>query len=168
MTKRLILLRHGKSSWKDSDVSDHDRKLNGRGRKSADAVGAWMAQRGHVPDEILCSSAERTRETWSRIAAHLPGAAQPANLPSLYLATPQTLFDVLAGAVGDRVAMLGHNPGIGAFAGMLVEAPPGHADFDRYPTLATLVAEFDIDDWGALQPATGRVLDFLVPRELTD
>lgn len=168
MTKRLILMRHGKSSWKQNDVSDHDRELNGRGRRSADAIGGWMAERGYLPDEVLCSSSERTRETWARAAERMEGAPKATVLPALYLATPQTLFDVLAGAQGECVAMLAHNPGIAAFAGMLMAELPTHSGFERFPTLATLVADFDIDRWSALELETGRPVDFIVPRELTD
>jgi phosphohistidine phosphatase len=168
MTRRLILMRHAKSSWKDGDVSDHDRKLNGRGRRSADAMGPWLAERGYVPGAVLSSSSARTLETWARIAPHLARAPEATVLSSLYLATPQTLLDVLRGAQAPSVAMLAHNPGIAAFADMLVSERPGHADFARYPTLATLVADFDIEDWAELAPGTGRVVDFLVPRELTD
>ena len=168
MTRRLILMRHAKSSWKDSDLSDHDRKLNGRGRRSADAIGPWLAARGHVPDEVLTSSSARTRETWARIAPHLPGAPAATQAPALYLATPETLLRVLQGATGACVGLLAHNPGIAAFADSLVAARPAHADFARYPTLATLVVEFEIDTWADLAPGTGRVVDFIVPRELTD
>ena len=36
--KRLILMRHAKSSWKDSALSDHERPLNKRGREASPKV----------------------------------------------------------------------------------------------------------------------------------
>jgi phosphohistidine phosphatase len=33
--KRLILMRHAKSSWDDDDQSDHDRPLSPRGARDA-------------------------------------------------------------------------------------------------------------------------------------
>ena len=166
MTRRLILLRHAKSDWTDEDATDHDRVLNPRGQAACDVIGPWLAARGHVPDEVLCSDAARTRETWARIAAHLPGAAGPTVLPDLYLAEPGRMLAALQGASGDVVAMVGHNPGIGSLAAGLLTSRPEHVDFGRYPTLATLVAEFDIDDWSDVAPFTGRAVDFTVPRDL--
>ena len=64
--------------------------------------------------------------------------------------------------------IVGHNPGIGSLAAGLLADRPAHADFCRYPTLATLIADFDIDDWAKLVPSTGRVVAFIVPRDLTD
>ena len=39
MTKRLILIRHAKSSWDDPFGDDHARILNTRGQASAAAIG---------------------------------------------------------------------------------------------------------------------------------
>ena len=35
MTRKLLFLRHGKSSWSDPYLSDHDRPLASRGKKNA-------------------------------------------------------------------------------------------------------------------------------------
>ncbi|MCA8879534.1 MAG: histidine phosphatase family protein [Rhodobacteraceae bacterium] len=168
MTRRLILLRHAKSSWSDTSMPDHDRVLNGRGRRAATAVGRWLAEKGYRPDQVLCSPAVRTRETWQRISDELPDAPQATLIPGLYLGEPVDLFDALTKATGRCVALLAHNPGIGDFAGRILAAAPDHPDFRRYPTLATLVADFPIDDWSALEFGTGQAVDFVVPRALTD
>jgi phosphohistidine phosphatase len=168
MPRRLILLRHAKSDWTDADATDHARVLNPRGRAACDAIGPWLAARGYVPDEVLCSDAARTRETWARLAPFLPDAPSPTLRPGLYLADPGGMLGALQGATGKVVAMIGHNPGIGALAAGLLADRPAHDDFGRYPTLATLVADFDIDDWSQVVPHTGRAVDFVVPRDLTD
>jgi phosphohistidine phosphatase len=45
--KRLYLLRHAKSSWKDPGLADHDRPLAGRGRRAAkashDTCASWAS-----------------------------------------------------------------------------------------------------------------------------
>src|ERR1700694_3517154 len=61
--KRLVLLRHAKSSWKVADLADHDRPLNSRCRKAATGVGEYLRHEGIVPALVLCSSAVRTRQT---------------------------------------------------------------------------------------------------------
>ena len=50
--RRLILTRHAKSAWDDPSMDDHDRPLNDRGRRSARALGDWLASRGYDPAAI--------------------------------------------------------------------------------------------------------------------
>lgn len=162
--KTLILMRHAKSDWGDPRLPDRARPLNGRGRKASTALGIWLRSRNLLPDQILCSSAERTQETCARLKLATPPALQNA----LYLAEPDEMLAVLRRATGNRVLMLGHNPGIAEFAALLVSDPPDHDRFDDYPTGATLVAQFDIADWSALQPGAGAVQEFITPHDLNE
>ncbi len=161
--KRLILMRHAKSSWDDSALDDHARPLNGRGRVSARVLGDWLRARGYIPDQTLCSDATRTRETFAGLK--IPCDTQ--FLDTLYHAGPDAMLHVLRQAAGDTVLMIGHNPGIGWFAQNLVAEPPPHPRFFDYPTCATLVAEFDVERWNEIGTGTGKPMDFVIPRELT-
>lgn len=162
--KRLILMRHAKSDWGTPALPDPARPLNKRGRRAATALGHWLRDTGHLPDEILCSTAIRAQDTLARLAL------APARnlLDTLYMAEPPAMLSALRQAHGDTVLMIGHNPGIAEFAASLVATPPDHDRFDDYPTGATLIAEFDIDDWTNLQERTGRATVFITPRTLTD
>ena len=162
--KRLILMRHAKSDWGNPGLPDHARPLNKRGRRAATALGHWLREAGPLPDDILCSTAARAQETCARLALPLP----PDLRDSLYMAEPPAMLAALRQAHGDTVLMIGHNPGIAAFAARLVTSPPAHDRFDDYPTGATLIAEFDIDDWTDLQERTGRAVGFITPRALTE
>lgn len=162
MTKRLILIRHAKSSW-EHPGPDHDRPLNKRGYKSAPAVGSWLRQNGYLPEAILSSSAKRTRETHDGLGFKVPARFER----SLYLAEPDIMLAELRSETADSVLMLGHNPGIAVFAELLVAQAPDHHRFFDYPTCATTVMDFDIDDWSALEFGTGKVQGFVIPRELT-
>jgi phosphohistidine phosphatase len=164
--RRLILTRHAKSSWDDPLTPDHDRPLNERGKAAAADLGQWLASRGYVPDEVLCSDALRTRKTFSGIAPALPGAPVLALKPALYHAGPDVMLAVLKHAVGATVMMIGHNPGIAEFAGRLVQRAPANPAFGRYPTGATLVADFPVESWADVGFGTGVTVDFVVPREL--
>ena len=160
--RRLILTRHAKSSWDDPDQDDHGRPLNARGRRAALELGEWLHSRGYEPDEVLCSTAERTRETWFRaLAAPLEVTPRVSYVDSLYHATPDVMLAALQKATGDCVMMIGHNPGIGELAAMLPAQPPLDPDFRRFPTAATLVVDFQIDDWADLRPGEGSVMDFV-------
>ena len=167
MTLRLILTRHAKSDWNDPLASDHDRNLNDRGRGAAPLIGPWLAGNGHVPALALVSDARRTRETWQMLSAALPHPVPVQFLSALYAASPQAIVRCLAAAAERSVMVIAHNPGIGALAASLVDRAPTHPGFQRYPTCATLVAEFDADEWAQLRPGSGRVVDFVVPRDLS-
>lgn len=162
MTRTLILTRHAKSAWDTNSPSDHSRPLNKRGRRSAIALGEWLRDNDQRPDQILCSSAQRTRET----KALMQFDVQTAFIERLYHASSDVIFQALREAEMNKVLVVSHNPGIAAFAHAIVKDPPDHIRFDDYPTGATLVAQFDIDSWAHLSWSSGRVVDFVVPREL--
>jgi len=166
MTLRLILTRHAKSSWADPSMDDHDRPLNKRGEKSARAVGKWLAKRGYVPDQALVSSSERTRQTWAWIAKAFDTAPEATFDPGLFHAEPAALMDALHKASGASVMMIAHNPGIAFFAQGLVSALPGDARFERYPTAATAVIDFDAPDWTKVAWSSGTVTDLVFARDL--
>ncbi len=162
MTRTLILTRHTKSSWDTAGMSDQDRPLNPRGRRSARALGAWLRSKGLIPNQVLCSSARRTRETYERMGFET--AAEVTD--DLYLVDANRILRVLSEASGETVLLLGHNPGIGLFAAEILATAPDHPKFDIYPTGATLVARFDIDSWDKLAWRGGDLVDFTVPRDL--
>lgn len=164
--KRLILTRHAKSAWDDPLTPDHDRPLSERGMAASADLGQWLASRGYVPDEVLCSDAIRTRKTWSGIAPALPGSPELILKPALYHAGTDVMLAVLRHATGNTVMMIGHNPGIAEFAARLVAHPPVGPDFQRYPTGATLVVDFDVADWDQVAFGTGVAVEFIVPREI--
>ena len=139
---RLILTRHAKSDWDDPTLPDHDRPLNGRGRRSARALGDWLASRGYDPEEVLCSSALRTRQTWDCVSQAVFETRPDLRIePALYHAAPETILQVLRTATVPTVMMIGHNPCIAAFAAMLPARPPMDPQFRSYPTAATLVGD---------------------------
>jgi phosphohistidine phosphatase len=164
--KRLILTRHAKSSWDDPLTPDHDRPLNERGQLAAADLGQWLASRGYVPGEVLCSDALRTRKTWSGIAPALPGTPVLELKPALYHAGPDVMLAVLRHASADCVMMIGHNPGIAEFAAKLVARAPQNAEFSRFPTGATLVADFAVETWDQVGWGGGVADDFIIPREI--
>ena len=161
--KRLILMRHAKSDWSRGMV-DHERPLNKRGQASAAALGDWLRRQDLLPDQALCSTATRTRETLERLGLDIPTRYEER----LYHAGPVAMLKCLSEAEGETVLVVGHNPGIGAFAQEVLADPVGHARFADYPTGATLVAEFDISDWSELREGTGTARGFVIPRELLE
>lgn len=164
MTLTLLLIRHAKSDWGDASLPDHERPLNARGRRDAPRMGRWIAEMGFAPQEVLCSDALRTRETLDLMLPEWPAPPQVAHRPALYHATPEGILAVLGDAASHRVALVGHNPGIGALAGLLAARAPDHQRWDDYPTAAVAALAFESDSWAA--PGRGEVLAFAVPEDL--
>jgi phosphohistidine phosphatase len=169
MSRRLVLLRHAKSSWETAGLADHDRPLAPRGKRAVEALRHHLAGAHLAPDLVLCSTARRAVETWEGMAPACPGA--PVELaPELYGATAGDLLRRLRQVPStiECVVMVGHNPGLGDLATGL--AASGPADLLRrlqtkFPTgaLATLVVP---GPWANLRWSTAELADYVVPREL--
>lgn len=112
--KRLLVLRHAKSSWASPGQKDHDRPLDQRGRLAAGEMGASMSAASLLPDLIISSDSRRTRETvalWSESAGWTD---EPRFRAELYHASPETLIDAARSApdAAETVMLVAHNPGI--------------------------------------------------------
>jgi phosphohistidine phosphatase len=166
MTLRLILIRHAKSDWSLPGAADHERPLNARGRRQAPLIGAWLASRHDEPGIVLCSDAARTAETLSLILPALPAQPDVSMLRQLYLAAPEVMLAVLHKQSVPVVMLVGHNPGMTAFAAMLAHVPPIHPRFHDFPTGAIAVIDFALDAWKDVTARSGAVRDFVVPDDL--
>jgi phosphohistidine phosphatase len=163
--KRLYLLRHAKSSWKQPDLADHDRPLAGRGRRAAKAIARHLDENDVEVELVLCSTARRARETLERIQPAL-GRASVRYEPELYGATADGLLERLH-RVPDGVAtvmLVGHNPALEDLARVLA----GHAPElePKFPTAALATLELPDGGWGDLAPGGARLIGVVRPREL--
>jgi phosphohistidine phosphatase len=162
--RTLILLRHGKSGY-PTDVADHDRPLAPRGERQAALAGAWISQ--HLPpvDLILCSTAERTRQTLERTGIVAP----TSYLEVIYGAEPDELLAALRD-LDDRprtVLVVGHAPGLPYLAMDLAGSGSDLAAVDRlrtgFPTSAVAVLSIT-GTWSEVEHGRGALLDVVVPR----
>lgn len=113
--KTLILLRHAKSDWYSDARGDSDRPLNHRGRKDAPNVGKWFGKNRICPDRIVCSSAERTRETLELVLREAQWSDADVQYDSdLYLASENQILNIAKDNLTDvdSVMLVGHNPGM--------------------------------------------------------
>ncbi len=164
--RRLILIRHAKSSWDDPSVRDLDRPLAKRGRRGAALIGAWLKREGLRPEAALVSSARRSQQTWDALVQAV-GAAPTRYLPELYHAGPETMLEVLHAAPDVTcVLMLGHQPGIGAFARRLLATDPEDPRFSKFATAAVAVIDFEVAGWPEAAWAGGRLFAFTEPLAL--
>lgn len=171
--KYVSLLRHAKSSWDDPQKKDFDRPLNERGRRSAPAMGAYLAAHSLAPDIILCSSARRTRETLKLLVECIGRPKNTQIVDTLYLASaPSLLAHINALAeTFTHVLIIGHNPGLEMLANELAD-PRGSDELalrrmiSKFPTGAFVHFEFDVDNWKGVARGEGRLIAFVTPRDL--
>jgi phosphohistidine phosphatase len=170
LVKRVLLLRHAKSSWKDATRTDHDRPLTGRGRRAAKAIGRHLQEQRPPPGLVLCSTAKRARETLRRIEPAL-GRSEVRAERLLYGASADALLERLRRLPDtvDSVLVIGHNPGLQELTLALADA--GHAR-DRvavkYPTAALVTLEFAGEHWRELEPGAAELVAFVRPRDLSE
>jgi phosphohistidine phosphatase len=166
--KRLYLLRHAKSSWKDVSLADHDRPLAGRGRRASKAIAGHLRDRGIEPDLVLCSTARRARETLDRIAPALGTTAIEIE-PGLYGASAPELLDRLRSIPDEieSVMLIGHNPAMEELAIDLARPSPAASELAaRYPTGALATLTFPASTWRELRHATAELVELVKPRDL--
>ena len=169
--RRLLLLRHAKSSWDTAGLADLERPLAPRGRRTAPLVAQLMARRCWVPDLVLCSHAERVRETWGLMAPLLGEEIPVKTLRTIYPGAPSRLLMTLRRAPDQArtVLLIGHNPGLGALATSLCGAGSKKARekmSTKFPTAGLAVIDFDVDRWSDVASGAGRLEAFVRPKDL--
>jgi phosphohistidine phosphatase len=166
--KSLFLLRHAKSSHKDSALPDHDRPLASRGRKASKAMATYMGSHGIEPALVLCSSATRARQTLEGVASGLGRSPEVRIESELYEASAAGLLARLQ-RVNDGASsamLVGHNPAIERLALDLAAGGPELADLaDKFPTGALAILEF-AGSWRNLDADGARLVGFVKPRGL--
>lgn len=161
--KTLLLLRHAKSSWDEAHLEDHDRPLNGRGKKDAKRMGRFIRREDLVPDAVFTSTAKRARSTAKRVLGAAGYDGEVVKKRELYMAGPKAMLSAARHAPegAQHVMLIGHNPGMEE----LLEALTGRTE--ALPTCALAQVQLSIDRWQDLAPGTSGVLTHLwLPREL--
>lgn len=149
MSRRLIVMRHAKSSWKETGMDDHDRPLNKRGLRDAPRIADAIHDRGWSPDLILVSSSKRTLQTLSGMSHRFDRI--PSQIRSeIYHATVHDLLLEIEDTIEESTTMiLGHNPG----SEMLINNLTG--DFIRMPTASAALLIESNGSWeveGVIRP----------------
>ena len=162
MSKTLYLVRHAKSSWSDPSLSDRDRPLNKRGRRSAPDMGSRLAAKGHRTDLIISSPAERALMTAQIIAGKL-------DYPKSDVWTDESMyFSGVGGMVKmlervddsyQKVMIVGHNPAMTSLMNSL-----SGSDIYNMPTCAIAIIGYDMASWSGLHSEDGSLLEYDFPK----
>ncbi len=162
--KRITLLRHAKSSWKDLGCADVDRPLSKRGKEDAPMMGGRLADRGFLPDLILSSPAKRAIRTAVAVARELAYPERKIKKKAaIYKAGVDELLRLVSGLGPEveHVMLVGHNPGFTDFAAFLLSSE----DIGNIPTCGVVDLEIDAVSWHGVTAGTGSLLIFDYPKK---
>jgi phosphohistidine phosphatase len=142
-------MRHAQA---ENGFEDFERGLTDRGRSQAEAVGRLLAERGYVPDHVICSAARRTRRTLDGVL----GAMEPGVRPEVdyseaaYSAGVDTLLELVNQVDPDAgtVLVVAHNPTVAQLAGAFLGSPVA------YPPATVAAVELEVE-WLYAAPGTG-------------
>lgn len=159
--KKIIIVRHAKSSWKH-DVIDHERPLNNRGNSDANLVSNYFSENGLNVDFVISSDAIRTKSTANIFISNLNIDKSIFHLNhDLYDFSGSNLVKVIKGCNDsiDNLMVFGHNHAITAFVNTY-----GDSYIDNVPTCGVVIIAFDIESWKDLK--SGSTIKILFPRDL--
>jgi phosphohistidine phosphatase len=142
-------MRHAQA---ENGFEDFERGLTDRGRSQAEAVGRLLAERGYVPDHVICSAARRTRQTLDGVL----GTMEPENRPEVdyseaaYSAGVDTLLELVNQVDPDAgtVLVVAHNPTVAQLAASFLGSPTA------YPPATVAAVELEVE-WLYAAPGTG-------------
>lgn len=159
--KKLILIRHAKSSWTQAGMSDFNRALNQRGINDAPKMAERIRSSKLTIDQIVSSPALRaitTAETFS-VVLDIPFENILQN-KDIYEADPETLMRIVSKfePSWNTVIMFGHNPGLSYLVGLLTG--------ELYDKVTCSISEIDIhiDDWAHCTAGIGSLISYDFPK----
>lgn len=166
-SRRLIVMRHAKSSW-SADADDLDRPISSRGRRDARQVARRFADVDALrPQMIVASPARRSAETVEILAQAVP-SARLATLTTLHEEPGARIVADLRKLPADvrLAAIVGHFPSVEEVVRLCaVDDASEHWDamVEKFPTCGFAVIDLP-GDWPALGHEPGRMVRFEAPR----
>ncbi len=159
--KKLILVRHAKSSWKHN-VIDHERPLNERGVNDVETMSNYLKNKGLIINKVLSSDAVRAKTTANAFILNLNIDKSLMDLNhNLYDFSGQNLIKTIkeVAASINTLMVFGHNHAITDFVNTY-----GDKYIENVPTCGVVIIEFDIDNWADLNK--GKTVYTLFPKDL--
>jgi phosphohistidine phosphatase len=157
-------MRHGKSSWDDFDLEDHERPLLKKGIKKTLKISRFLAEKKIKPDVIISSTAVRAYNTAGLIATKLDYPAEKIVMDeSLYFSGMQAIEEVICrmDKSSGSVMIVGHNPDMTRFANHFLEEK-----IDYLPTSAVVGLRFHCSHWREIMLSTREILFIMYPKML--
>lgn len=159
--KKLLLLRHAKSSWADDELDDHERPLNARGERDSFTMARYLADADEGIDVIFSSTATRALD-FAHVISEFTDVSLVPDL-SFYTFDEDELMEILRSLPDEAncVAVVAHNPAVYQLSNRLSEN-----EFDKFPTAAVASFECDIEQWRDLNESNCELVYFETPKKV--
>lgn len=159
--KKLILVRHAKSSWEE-DVNDHDRGLEARGFTDSELVSYKFKEYQLTPDKVLSSTAKRAKTTAQIFIKNLELDSGSLELnKNIYDFSGEQLIKTIKETPDniDVLMVFGHNYALTSFVNTFGDMP-----IENVPTSGLVVIEFHVNSWKFIYK--GETIKVIFPRDL--
>ena len=159
--KRLILVRHAKSSLNQPLLSDHERILNQTGISEAKLIGQYLSNNQYIPSHIISSTATRTLETANIIIEQLKFKKKIETQSLIYSDSFLNILNLINNVDNQYqcIMLVGHNPTITQLINHITNMRINHM-----PTCGAGIIDFQVT-WGSITK-DGQLIDFILPKKL--
>jgi len=148
-TKRVTIVRHGKSSWEYDGISDLDRPLLLRGINDAKKMAKRLPEDIAHPDKIISSPANRALHTGVMFARYLEYPFTDIIIDeTIYGAYEEEIYKLLE-SLDDSISsvfLFGHNPLVTNMVNLFRKSP-----IDNLPTTGVGSFSFDCAAWSDIR-----------------
>ena len=160
--KRLLIIRHGKSSWDHPGLRDIQRPLKGRGRRDGAVMGAVLVAKGIQADLVLSSPAVRANSTAQIISKAIGYPETSIEIEESFYFSGIDAIVRRVQQVPDEVNTLfifGHNPDFTSLANHFTSP-----HIVNLPTTGVVAIDFTVESWKDIDPSNARRAFFEVPK----
>ena len=160
--KSIIIFRHGKSDWDAIYDRDHNRPLSKRGSKAAIKMGKYLDKINQIPDQVISSSATRTKNTAELAIKHGNWNSKYSIESKIYGGSSETLLELvhLLDNKVNSICLVGHEPTCSSFISLCTF----HSQ--RFTTASMAKINFKSDTWSKIEFGIGTLDWIKSPKEL--
>ena len=160
--KKLIIIRHSKSSWKEFSLGDFHRPLNKRGKTDGPIMANFLSSKINKICFLHSSSSVRTFET-SKFFIERIKFDQIKYDDSLYHSSSFSILNLIRNYSDNfsSVAIIAHNPGLTNLINELT-----NIDLDNLPTTGIAEIDFNCLKWNDISLKNSNLIDLKFPKQL--
>tara|TARA_B100000676_G_scaffold274485_1_gene293983 strand:+ start:852 stop:1343 length:492 start_codon:yes stop_codon:yes gene_type:complete len=162
LNKKLIIVRHSKSSWKDSSLDDFNRPLNKRGKEDGPIISNYLSKKTNFIDFLHSSSSVRTFET-SKFFTERIKFGKVKYDDSLYHSSSGSILNLIKNYSNEysSVMLIAHNPGLTHLINQIT-----NISLDNLPTTGLAEIHFSCNKWNEISSKNSNLIDLKFPKQL--
>ena len=164
MSRKLVIIRHAKSTWDYGAVSDFDRPLKEIGIVNSIAIAQKLIEKKINPSLIITSPANRAIHTALIIAREMHYPVENIRInSSLYSDTEEEILKLIKTSDDqyDTIFLFGHNPTFTYLANHFLKQ-----ELENIPTAGVVLIDFNATSWSSISKKSVNAELFLFPKKL--